>query len=38
MYRETGWRWLDVVSAIAFWIALAVWLLTFLRFRRGFDR
>jgi tellurite resistance protein TehA-like permease len=38
MYRETGWRWLDVVSTIAFWIALAVWLLTFLRFRRAFVR
>ncbi|MCZ8378037.1 tellurite resistance/C4-dicarboxylate transporter family protein [Mycobacterium sp. CPCC 205372] len=38
MYRETGWRWLDVVSAIAFWIALAVWLLTVLRFRRAFVR
>jgi tellurite resistance protein TehA-like permease len=38
MYRETGWRWFDVVSAVAFWIALAVWLLTVLRFRRAFVR
>lgn len=38
MYRETGWRWLDVVSAVAFWIALAVWLLTVLRWRDGFRR
>ncbi|MGA5463198.1 tellurite resistance/C4-dicarboxylate transporter family protein [Mycobacterium sp. NPDC050041] len=38
MYRETGWRWLDVVSEVALWIALVVWLLTVLRWRDEFRR
>lgn len=35
MADETGWRGLDVVSLVFCWVALALWLLTLLRFRRA---
>jgi hypothetical protein len=42
MAGETGWRWMSAVSAVFFWIALALWLLTALaicaRFRSPSDR